>query len=217
MDSGKTAPADQVLCLELRTPHIHPGQYRRVTSMLFSNALSRLRRVRNTVRAALLVARSRWLMTGVSFASRPVCGGKVTLACTANGRIIIGSGVSFSDNVVIVARGGCIRIGDNSHIGEGCLIVSREQINIGANALIAEYVVIRDQDHALDSDPICRAGFTTAPIEIEDNVWLAAKSTVLKGVHIGSGAVVAAHALVNKPVAARTIVAGVPAKKINTR
>ena len=185
--------------------------------MMFDNALSGLRRIRNTGRAILLVARSRWLMTGVSFASRPVVGGKVTLACTANGKITIGDGVSFSDNVVIVARGGSITIGDNSHIGDGCLIVARERVDIGANALIAEYVVIRDQDHALDSDPICRAGFTTASVVIEDNVWLAAKSTVLKGVHIGTGAVVAAHALVNRNVAARTVVAGVPARKIKTR
>jgi serine acetyltransferase len=185
--------------------------------MMFDNALSGLRRIRNTVRAALLVAKSRWLMTGVSFASRPVVGGKVTLACTANGRITIGSGVSFSDNVVIVARGGSITIGDNSHIGNGCLIVSREQIDIGADALIAEYVVIRDQDHSLDCDPICRAGFTSAPVVIEDNVWLAAKSTVLQGVRIGSGAVVAAHALVNRSVAARTVVAGVPATIIKRR
>ncbi len=185
--------------------------------MPFNNALSGLRRIRNTLRAVSLVARSRWLKTGVDFASLPHCGGRVTLACTANGKITIGKGVSFSANVVIVARGGCIRIGDNSHFGEGAIVVCRDRIDIGSDALIAEYVVIRDQDHALDSDPVRSAGFTTAPIVIEDNVWLAAKSTVLKGVHIGGGAVVAAHALVNKSVAARTIVAGVPAKKIGSR
>ncbi len=185
--------------------------------MLINNCLSGIRRSRSVLRAYSLMAISRWLMTGVSFKSRPHCGRNVQLACAAGGEIIFGRGVSLCDNVIINARGGRIEIGDNSHIGEGSMIVSRQSISIGADALIAEYVVIRDQDHKLDSDPIRRAGFTTAPIVIEDNVWLAAKSTILKGVHIGSGAVVAAHALVNKSVPARAIVAGIPAKTVKTR
>lgn len=185
--------------------------------MRFDNALSSLRRSRNVLRAYWLLAKSRWLMTGVSFKSRPHCGGSVQLACIDGGEIVFGRAVSFSGNVTIVARGGRIEIGDNSQIGEGSMIIARQGIHIGADVLIAEYVVIRDQDHSLTSDPIHKAGFTTAAIVIEDNVWLATKSTILKGVHIGSGAVVAAHALVNKSVAARTVVAGIPAQQIKTR
>ena len=185
--------------------------------MLLDTCLSNLRRSRNLLRAYCLLGKSRWLMTGVSFKSRPYCGGNVQLACIDGGEITIGENVSLCANVIIVARGGRIRIGDNSHIGESSMIIAREGIDIGADALLAEYVVIRDQDHNLESDPIRSAGFNTDPIVIEDNVWLGTKSTVLKGVHIGSGAVVAAHALVNKSVAPRMIVAGVPAKEVRLR
>ncbi|QOD11857.1 acyltransferase [Psychrobacter sp. 28M-43] len=143
--------------------------------------------------------------------------GPVNLACTDDGIIKIGKNVSFGYNVRIVAQFGEIYIGDDTHIGDGTLIVAKDNIYIGNNVLIAEYVVIRDQDHNIDSDPINSSGFKTAPIHIENNVWLAAKSTVLRGVHVGEGAVVAAHALVNKSVLSRSIVAGVPAKQVAMR
>jgi acetyltransferase-like isoleucine patch superfamily enzyme len=53
-----------------------------------------------------------------------------------------------------------------------------------------------------------------ARILIEDNVWLATRCTVLKGVTIGTGAVVAAGAVVTKDVPPYTLVAGVPARII---
>ena len=52
------------------------------------------------------------------------------------------------------------------------------------------------------------------PIRIENKVWLGANVTILPGVTIGEGAIVAAGAVVTKDVAARTIVGGVPAKVI---
>ena len=55
---------------------------------------------------------------------------------------------------------------------------------------------------------------TFKPIRIEDKVWLGANVTICPGVTIGEGAVVAAGAVVNKDVAPRTVVGGVPAKFI---
>lgn len=52
---------------------------------------------------------------------------------------------------------------------------------------------------------------------IKENVWIATKATILKDVSIGAGAVIAAHAVVNRTVAARIIVAGVPARKVRMR
>ena len=52
------------------------------------------------------------------------------------------------------------------------------------------------------------------PIHIENKVWLGANVTILPGVTIGEGAIVAAGAVVTKDVAARTIVGGIPAKVI---
>ena len=52
------------------------------------------------------------------------------------------------------------------------------------------------------------------PIYIEDKVWLGSNVTVLPGVRIKSGAIVAAGAVVTKDVEENTIVAGIPAKFI---
>jgi maltose O-acetyltransferase len=55
-----------------------------------------------------------------------------------------------------------------------------------------------------------------SPIIIEDDVWIATRATILKGVHIGKGAVVAAGAVVTRNVPAYSIVGGVPARVIKT-
>ena len=56
----------------------------------------------------------------------------------------------------------------------------------------------------------------TAPIMIGDDVWLATRAVVLKGVTVGSGAVVATGAVVTKDVPPHTLVAGVPARVIRS-
>ncbi len=53
-----------------------------------------------------------------------------------------------------------------------------------------------------------------APIRIGKKVWIGANATVVPGVSIGDGAVIAAGAVVTKDVPARTVVAGVPAKVV---
>ena len=55
---------------------------------------------------------------------------------------------------------------------------------------------------------------TFKPIHIEDKVWLGANVTILPGVTIGEGAIVAAGAVVTKDVESRTVVGGVPARFI---
>jgi maltose O-acetyltransferase len=57
----------------------------------------------------------------------------------------------------------------------------------------------------------------TAPITVEDHVWIASRSTVLDGVTVGRGAVVAAGSLVRGDVPPMTIVAGIPAKTLRER
>jgi len=56
-----------------------------------------------------------------------------------------------------------------------------------------------------------------APVIIEDYAWVSSRTTLLPGVTIGKGAVVAAGAVVTKSVEPYTVVGGVPAKKIGER
>jgi acetyltransferase-like isoleucine patch superfamily enzyme len=64
--------------------------------------------------------------------------------------------------------------------------------------------------------PVEKASIQTAPITIEDYVWISFNATILKGVTIGKGAIVAAGAVVTKDVPPFTIVAGNPAVVVKT-
>ena len=72
---------------------------------------------------------------------------------------------------------------------------------------------IRDQDHRFGHGlTTAKAGFTTAPILIGNNVWIGAKATVIKGVTIGDNVVVAANSVVTHDIPSNVVVAGVPAR-----
>lgn len=82
----------------------------------------------------------------------------------------------------------------------------------GKNTLIGHNVTLCTINH--NSDPEHRGDMVFKPIHIEENVWIGAGAIILPGVRIGAGAIVAAGAVVTKNVVPRTVVAGVPARKI---
>lgn len=111
-----------------------------------------------------------------------------------------------------------ILIGKRTTIGFNTFIYSSDKIEIGNDCLIAPFVYIVDSDHkAAKGQKINVQGNTTAPIRIEDDVWIASNVTILKGVTIGEGAIVAANSVVNKDIAPYEIWGGTPAKKIGNR
>lgn len=137
------------------------------------------------------------------------------IVCVKGGTLDI-SNCSIKEGTQIVAdTNGKIFIRD-SFIGRNCVIAAKNMINIKKGCLIAEMVVIRDQDHDFNSvnENRKKDKFITAPIYIEEDVWLASKSTILKGVTIGSGAVIAASAVVKSNVPAKELWGGLPAKFI---
>jgi acetyltransferase-like isoleucine patch superfamily enzyme len=86
------------------------------------------------------------------------------------------------------------------------------RVEIGDRVQIGPHVTIHDNSfHDLHDRNLVPE---SKPVIIEDDVWLASNSTVLPGVKIGRGAVVAAHALVNRDVEPFTVVGGVPAKTV---
>ena len=105
-------------------------------------------------------------------------------------------------------------IGERSRINRGCSLDARGGLRIGNDVSISLQSVIITGEHARD-DPSFR--YSTRPVVIEDHVWLGARAMVLPGVTIGRGAVVAAGAVVTKDVAARSVVAGIPARPIALR
>lgn len=141
----------------------------------------------------------------------------VKLRATDGGSISLGSGCYLGRGSVIIASGCNISIGNNVHIGYGSIIVARSGISIGSDCLIAEYVVIRDQDHDFRGSPIRAGGFLSSPISIGSDVWIGSKASVLKGVSIGDGAIVGANSLVRTDILARAIAVGLPAKIVKMR
>ena len=111
-----------------------------------------------------------------------------------------------------------IEIGDETYLGSRVVVRAGLGVRIGARVLVASNVVITgDPGHPLD--PVARRT-QAAPLEdlrqivIGDDAWIAEGATVLGGVTIGEGAVVAAHAVVTRNVPPLTVVAGNPARVI---
>ncbi len=136
------------------------------------------------------------------------------ISATDGGCILIGDHVSIGSNVKLIARGGVIVVGSHAFIGDGVRMVAQSSITIGPSSLVAEYVVIRDQDHSLESRPIKDAGFRTSPIVIGSDVWIGTKASVLRGGEIGGGSVVGAHSLVRGVIPANVLAVGVPARVV---
>lgn len=105
-----------------------------------------------------------------------------------------------------------IKIGKNVFINSGCRFQDQGGITIGDGALIGHNVVLTTLNH--DINPNKRSNMHPAPIVIGNNVWIGANATVVPGVNIGDGAIVAAGAVVTRNVPPKVIVGGVPAKII---
>ncbi|MEK7533882.1 MAG: DapH/DapD/GlmU-related protein [Patescibacteria group bacterium] len=107
-----------------------------------------------------------------------------------------------------------IEIGQDSIIGEGTVLDGRDKLIIGNHVDIASEVMIYNSEHDVQSDDF-RA--VTAPVIIEDYVFIGPRAIILPGVKIGKGAVIGAGAVVTKAVKSFAIVGGVPAQKIGER
>lgn len=111
-----------------------------------------------------------------------------------------------------------ITIGAFTFIGRGTEIDVSAEVLIGSHVLIAPGVFITDHAHNFDADTrIDEQGCSSAPVVIEDDVWLGAGCMVLPGVHIGHGAIVGAGAVVTNDVPVMAIMVGVPARVIRYR
>lgn len=120
---------------------------------------------------------------------------------------------------VLIQGSGKFSLGDRSFIGSFSVIGCNERVEIGKSVMIAQNVSIRDTDHGFEDlqVPMIDQGIRTAPVIIRDNVWIGHGAVITKGITIGSGAIIAANAVVTKDVPENAIVGGVPAKIIRYR
>lgn len=148
-------------------------------------------------------------------------GGKNSIQVGANTRIL--------GELLTFGHGGAVEIGEWCFIGENSRIWSAEKVKIGNHVLISHNVNIHDTNgHPIDIElrrkhfqeittighPRQYLDLISLPVVIEDDVWIGFNSTILKGVTLGKGSIVAAASVVTKDVPSGTIVAGNPAKII---
>ena len=107
-----------------------------------------------------------------------------------------------------------VTIGSYAFVNDGCRFDATAPISIANGVYVGHDVAILTATHELGL-PEHRAGALRGEsITIEDGVWIGARSTILPGVTIGRGAVVAAGAVVTASVEPNTLVGGVPARLI---
>jgi maltose O-acetyltransferase len=128
-------------------------------------------------------------------------------------RVKIGNGTSIFMRAWLDTPGG-LTIGKNSTINQGCRLDARGGLSIGDNVSISAEVCILTAAHDVGS--VTFDGFGK-PVDIQDFVFIGTRAMVLPGVSIGTGAIVAAGAIVTKNVESYSVVAGVPARIIGRR
>lgn len=113
---------------------------------------------------------------------------------------------------IAVLPGGELTIGDGVFINQGARVVAGVLVSIGDNVHIGDDAIILDSDfHSVDgSSPV------GAPIHLEENVWIASRAIVLKGVTIGRGSVVGAGSVVTRSIPPHSFAAGAPARVIRS-
>lgn len=125
---------------------------------------------------------------------------------------------------------GNLSVGDGTSIPKGSTIYCTDApCTIGRKVIFGPHPTIITGDHRTDIVGKCIIDVTVAdkivdgedpydkPVVIEDDVWVGANVTILKGVRIGRGSVVAAGAVVTKSFPPYSVIGGVPARLLKMR
>lgn len=119
---------------------------------------------------------------------------KVLIRVDSRASLIIGDNVGISGTSISVSQG--LTIGNNVKLGSGCLIVDTDAHPINLD------------ERRMDKRPL------SSPIVIGDDVFIGARSIILKGVTIGTGAVIGAGSVVAKDIPEYAIGVGNPVRII---
>jgi acetyltransferase-like isoleucine patch superfamily enzyme len=146
-------------------------------------------------------------------------------------RIALGPYTNVAGEIAVWTKEASVRLGGYCYLGPGSRIWSQKRVEIGSYVLIAHLVDIHDTNaHSVDwrarrKDPIAlfaegkEVDWTRVEgdaVTIEDDVWIGFKSSIMKGVTIGRGSVVAAGSIVTRSIPPFSLVAGIPAQVIRS-
>ena len=123
-----------------------------------------------------------------------------------NGKLEIGNKVATQRRVVLSVVGGEMTIGNNTSFNRNDILICHAKINIGKNCSFGPNVCIYDHDHRYDRNGHEKTKYKTSPIIIDDNCWIGANVTILRGTHIGEGCVIGAGAIIKGDIPAHSLV-----------
>jgi len=180
----------------------------------YSYSQDRARRAIN--RVALHVRR---LWTDVRWGAATDVAWRARLDTSKGGRIRLGARCEIGAGVVLATYGGEIVLGDDCSVNPFSVLYGHGGLHIGRGVRIAAQCVVVPANHVF-KDPdefIFRQGLTQEGIVIEDDVWLGAGVTVVDGVRIRRGCVIAAGAVVTASTDSFGVYCGVPARMLRKR
>ena len=134
--------------------------------------------------------------------------------------------IHLSNNIIIkegsklcpTNKDAIIKIGENTTIGYYSMLFSSLSIDIGDNCLIAPFAYFVDANHGIKGNKLInQQDLEAKPIIIHNDVWIGANVTIIGGVEIEEGSVIASQSLVNKNIPPYSVYGGIPAKHIKDR
>ncbi len=149
----------------------------------------------------------------------------VYISALGRGKVCFGNNVSIGaySRIIISTSlnhpGAFIQIGHQVGIGEFAYIGGAGGVTIGNDCIIGQYFSCHPENHLYDNETelIRLQGVQRKGINIGSNCWIGSKVTVLDGVTIGNGCVIAAGAVVTKSFPSNSVIGGVPARLLRSR
>ncbi len=103
------------------------------------------------------------------------------------------------------------RFGEGTFVNHGCYFMDGGRIDIGRNVFIGPFCGFYTATHPINYQDRNKGLEKALPIRVGDNCWFGANVSVLQGVTIGSGCVIAAGSVVTGDLPDHCVAAGVPA------
>jgi len=142
-----------------------------------------------------------------------ICRGGTNHPAVRLGRVVI------HDGVILDALEGAIEVGDDTALNPYCVLYGTGGLRIGRDCGIATHTVMVAANHSFErlDLPMMRQPIRAQGIRVGDDVWIGAGCTILDGVEVAAGSIVAAGAVVTQSFPPRSILAGVPARLVRRR